>query len=90
MDPSSSGTPRTPPGPAEFAASRQDPADLEIEIRALRDWWRHFADAPNAITFFAKLIWCTCADELSCCTRRVEENAMHYHKRQQAPWDIAL
>ena len=29
------------------------------------------------------------ADEWSYCIRRVEENAMHRHKRQQAPWDIA-
>ena len=27
------------------------PADLKIEMKALRGWWRYFADAPNAITF---------------------------------------
>ena len=27
------------------------PADLKIGDEALRDWWRHFADAFNVITF---------------------------------------
>ena len=27
------------------------PTDLKIERKRFRDWWRHFADAFNVITF---------------------------------------